>query len=199
MKRLEFCMVLGLMLSVMTAAFAPFSSECRNIEDSVVRLHVIANSDAQADQTLKLKVRDAVLEKCGLLFSENESKSSAENAIAQNLAQIETVANEVIKANGFSYTAKATLKKEYFETRVYKNVTLPAGRYDSLCLRLGEAEGKNWWCVVFPPMCLPCADEETELNEVLDEDGIKIVTESGNYKIKFKIWELIKQLESAKQ
>lgn len=130
------------------------------------RLHVIANSDAAGDQSVKLLVRDAILRFTAEEASSCRDKQQAERYMNAHLAELEACANEVLAENGFPYTAKAVLGRFDFPDKTYGEVTYPAGQYDALRLVLGEGEGQNWWCVMFPPLCIVneeiLAEEEVE-------------------------------------
>ena len=116
--------------------------------------------------------------------------------ILENKAFLEETANEVLRENGFSYTAKISIEEEYFETRQYEDVKLPSGTYTACKVILGEGKGQNWWCVMFPPLCLPAAMEknEEEVYAVFGENGGDLVTEKSGYKIKFKIVEIVEEI-----
>lgn len=172
-----------------------FSEQCESIRNKMLRMHVIANSDTEEDQALKLKVRDAVLLAGNEIFDGSITAQDAKEKIEPYIEFLESVALETIKNEGFDYGVKITVEKEYFETRTYDNsVTLPAGYYTAVKVIIGEGEGQNWWCVMFPPMCLPAADAECEISDVLTEDETKIVTETEKYKFKFKIVELLEEI-----
>ena len=177
-----------------------FASASGEIRESVVRLHILADSDSQIDQEVKLKVRDALLERNTELLSGKVTPENAEEYFESSKDELEKCANEVLKENGFNYTAKITLCKEYYTTRVYEDLTFPAGVYTSVKVVLGSGEGKNWWCVMFPPLCVPTAtgeittDGEVALEEYLDEDGKKIVSSKGKFKVGFKVVELYERL-----
>ncbi|SDN70197.1 stage II sporulation protein R [Acetanaerobacterium elongatum] len=199
MKKLELSIFIALLLTIAVGSFTGFAQRCEELSGKVLRLHVIANSDSTADQSIKLKVRDTILKESGTLLFNNPDKQNAKKRLSQNLEEIEVTANRMLAENGFDYQAQASIENKYFNTRVYDNVTLPAGYYDSLCIRLGKAQGKNWWCVVYPPMCLPAACEEAELAEVLNDDELHIVTDKGSYVVKFKLLELYEKLVGRKK
>ncbi len=118
-----------------------------------LRIHIRANSNEAADQSVKYLVRDAVVEYLTPIAAECTDKETAEQLIRSHLSGIESVADGVLQKNGFSYTAKASVRQEQFPTRVYGSVTLESGVYDALILELGTGEGDNWWCVIYPPLC----------------------------------------------
>ncbi len=199
MKKPELSLLIGLILAVLTmllSGFTEFGKECGQINGKLLRLHVIADSDNETDQQIKLAVRDRILEQCGDLLWCGENKEQAKTDISTRLPEIEAAANRVLNDKGCAYTAHASIENRWFNTRTYDEVTLPAGRYDALCIRLGQAQGKNWWCVVFPPMCLPSASEEEELAEFLTPDELRIVTDHGSYTIRFKLWEIYQRIKN---
>ena len=136
--------------------YAPIHGE-EKIYDSVVRLHVIANSDSEADQTLKLAVRDAILEKSRALIGEAVDRESAAQALEESLDRLAACAEAVIKANGFDYPCRVTLTEEKYPQRSYEGMCFPSGSYCSLQVKIGEHEGQNFWCVLFPSLCLDVA------------------------------------------
>lgn len=193
LHRLEISVALGLVISLIVS-IAGFGAECKNIREDVVRLHILANSDSEADQNVKLAVRDALLE-CGAeIFSGTLNKNNAAEYLESEKAKLTETANRVLKENGFDYSAKVYLVNEYFNTRTYEDFTMPAGEYLALKVVLGNGEGKNWWCVMFPPLCLPAASERTDIDAVFSENGVRIIQGSGNYEIRFKIVEMIEDL-----
>ena len=172
-----------------------FSEKCDNIREKMLRMHVIANSDKAKDQELKLKVRDAVLLAGKEIFDGSITSSEAKEKISPQIDYLEKVALETIRNEGFDYKVKITIDKEFFNTRTYENsVTLPAGYYNAIKVVIGDGKGQNWWCVMFPPMCLPTAVAECEISDVLTDDETEIVTESEKYKFRFKIVELLEEI-----
>lgn len=172
-----------------------FSQQCDNIREKMLRMHVIANSDSEEDQQLKLKVRDAVLLAGEKVFDGSITATEAKEKITPYIDYLENIALETIKNEGLDYNVKITVEKEYFNTRTYENsVTLPAGYYTAVKVIIGEGKGQNWWCVMFPPMCLPTAVAECEISDVLTDDETEIVTETEKYKFKFKIVEFFEEI-----
>lgn len=193
-----------LTLSVLCAlvlGLFPVSGE-EKVYDSVVRLHVLANSDSEADQELKLKVRDRIIEVTKELFSRAQTKEDAERIARSALSFIEREAETVVEENGFTYPVSVELGQEEYPERDYEGLKFPAGEYLSLRVMIGDAEGQNWWCVLFPPICLRAASrkgDDTEKAFVeagLTGEQYRIITESdeGRYKVKFKILEILKEL-----
>ncbi len=195
MKTIEKAVILGFVFTLLIS-ITGFKAHCDNIEQKVLRLHVIANSDTKEDQELKLKVRDRVLSYSKDIFVDVADKKDAEKLTNDNLLAIKKVAQEEVLKNGYNYPVDVELKNTHFNTRVYDEVTLPAGNYDALRVIIGDGNGKNWWCVMFPPMCLPAAEEKCELSEVLDESELKIVSNKSRYEVKFKVVELFEELKN---
>lgn len=152
MKRLFITLSLILALCGI-AVFGIINHKNSSSNSEYLRIHIRANSNSETDQKVKYEVRDAVVEAMIPFLSDCKTKSEAESTIEQNFSYIETVANEVLFRNGFSYTAKARLANEEFPTRSYDGVVFEQGFYDALILDLGTGEGNNWWCVVYPPLC----------------------------------------------
>ena len=184
-------------------AISYFASTSAEVRESVVRLHVLANSNSNEDQRVKLMVRDALLERNTSLLSCKVTPQNAGEYFEGSKAELEKCANEVLRENGFDYTAKIVLCKEYYTTREYESLTFPAGQYTSVKVVLGKGKGENWWCVMFPPLCVPAAEGEVgvdggvALESYLTEDGEKIVS-SGGFKVGFKVVEWYEKIQNAK-
>lgn len=176
-----------------------FAFNCKEIRTDVIRLHVIANSDSEEDQNLKLTVRDALLEKGINIFDGTVTPANAKEKITPEIDNLKAAAKDVIAENGYDYNVTAELVTEYFDTRVYDDkITLPAGKYLALKVTIGEGKGKNWWCVMFPSLCLPAAKgtDKNAVEAVFSENEAKIVTNSQDYEIRFKLVEYIEKLKS---
>lgn len=187
--------VLAALLICFVLNISSFSEECRNIRSKMLRMHVIANSDSDIDQELKLKVRDAVLAEGKEIFDGSVTADDAKSKILPETERLRKAALTVIENEGFSYDVKITVGNEYFNTRTYDNsVTLPAGYYTAVKVIIGEGKGHNWWCVMFPPMCLPAASKECEISDVLEKDEVRIVEGGSKYKFKFKIVEIYEKI-----
>lgn len=197
MKKFKVASVILLAVSVilLVLSFLPSYSETE-IYDKILRLHVLANSDSKQDQELKLKVRDAVLELSHSFDGDFQGIDGAEKLYSEKLNDIKAVAERVVKENGYSYPVSVSLEREHYPVRSYDDFTLPAGNYLSLKINIGEAKGQNWWCVLYPPLCLSAANADEELIEAgFTGDQIKIITKnnsSAKYKIKFKLVESFK-------
>lgn len=166
-----------------------------SVREEVLRLHIIANSDSEADQEVKLRVRDAILQAGAAVFDGSVSAKEAEIKITPEMDHITARAEEILRENGFSYGAAAELSYEFFDTRAYGDVTLPAGNYRAVKIILGEGKGKNWWCVMFPPLCLPAAAQSEEAAlAVFSPEEMHVIKPAGTYKVKFKIAEILQKL-----
>ncbi len=170
-----------------------FAAKTEDISNNVLRLHILANSDSEADQALKLKVRDAILEAGESAFSGAENVEEAEKRILANSDELLAVAESVIQEEGYDYGVTFEITNDSFPTRTYGDVTLPAGEYRAVRMVIGEGEGKNWWCVMFPALCLPGASE-TSLDAVLSEDEIELLQSDPEIDVRFKIAEVFEGL-----
>ena len=178
---------------VCLVSMSRFNVNCQKIRSDVLRLHVIANSDSEVDQSLKLKVRDRILSETGDLFLASTSYEEAVELTDKILPQIIDVAENEIRLNGFDYSVQAKLDYTHFDTRHYDGYTLPAGEYLALKVTIGEGEGQNWWCVMFPSICL---SPSLDLDDKLSDDEIDLIKGYENYKIKFKLVEWYEKVAS---
>jgi stage II sporulation protein R len=190
MKRIEMAMIAGVISSVCLSAFTSFAGECGEIRGGVVRLHILANSDGGEDQALKLAVRDAILTGTGETFTAARTKEQAVAAAGASLADVESIAAEVIACHNSDYAVSARVVNRYFETREYDGFTMPAGRYDAVQVEIGAGEGQHWWCVMFPPLCVPAA----EAGGLPLEQQIRALGDKPVYKPAFAVVELIEAL-----
>ncbi len=142
-----------LFIIIATVVFATQSGESAEAQTEYLRIHVRANSNSEQDQSVKYKVKDAVVEYLTPIAAQCTTKERAEQIISENLEEIEDVCDEVLKSYGFDYTSNAEVRQEQFPTRVYGELTLESGLYDALIIELGTGEGDNWWCVLYPPLC----------------------------------------------
>ena len=171
----------------------------QELQDRVLRLHVVAASDSEEDQEVKLQVRNALLTELETILDEAASKEEAQELIETELDWLEQVANEVLQECGVSDVAEVTLDREKFDTRYYDTFTLPAGVYDSLRVTIGDGEGKNWWCVVFPSLCVPAASEQVEdvATGAGFSDGLSgAITGKKEYRVRFFLLDCIGRLEN---
>ena len=189
-RRLMRALSVGL-AAAMLFSFCHFNALCGEIRERVVRLHVLANSDTEEDQALKLKVRDALLAEAGDLLTPAGSTEEALAAVKAALPRLKQAAEACISAEGYAYPVSVGVEESYFPTRVYDSGTLPAGWYHALRVVIGKGEGHNWWCVVWPPMCLSAA---ADLSEALDGEACRVVEEPVRYEVRFKIVEWLEGL-----
>lgn len=218
-------MLVGEMMisSIISLASAEEKQEViiEDISSKLIRFHVIANSDGELDQKLKLKVRDEVLKYIQPLLKDSKDIEESRSILKAENENIINIAKETIEENGYNYNVDSTLTKEYFPIKNYGNITLPQGKYEAYRIIIGSGEGQNWWCVMFPPICFvdltkgEVAYEETEnqMKKVLNDEELNLVsntkevkkdnlqekkivdnTEDNNIVIKFKIGELLKNL-----
>ena len=169
------------------------------LAESVIRLHVLANSDSAEDQALKLKVRDRVIEEIDGIFTDSENVVGAKSKIEGNIDFIKDIAKDEIRKNGYDYDVNVSLGMSDFPTKEYGNIILPAGSYEALKIEIGSAKGKNWWCVLFPPLCFvdetcvtPSSEAMDKIEESLGEDGKEFVSKdkSSSVEFRFKTYEM---------
>lgn len=189
--------ILKLVATALVMAFVfsivSFAGACEDIESRVLRLHILANSDSESDQALKLKVRDAILEISPEIFGDTSSKQEAIRKAKTDLPKIIAEAERVIKAEGYNYSVRAEVVNDKFNTRVYENFTLPAGDYDAVRIIIGSGSGHNWWCVMFPALCLPSAEGNELQNELPDSEKCIVDNNenSNGYEIRFGVVEAV--------
>lgn len=180
----------GLILTLFLSSAQAFADTCDPIREEVLRLHILADSDSEEDQQVKLAVRDKLLSLHLFDTDDVNSRLEAEQAAQENLVKIKAAAQQEVYAQGHTDQVEVEIVRMYFSTRVYDTVTLPAGYYDAMRITIGSGEGHNWWCVLYPQLCIPAASEEEDtLSDVLTEEEEEIVTEDG-YEVKFFLVEL---------
>lgn len=190
-------------LAAVLLLFLWLEREQSELSDHVLRLHVLAHSDSEADQQLKLKVRDRVLEEANAILPEQTSAEGAAEILEENLVRLAAAGAEVVAEEGYDYPVSAEVTHTWFPTKEYEDFSLPAGQYQALRVVIGEGDGENWWCVVFPPLCLGAVSEttqETALEAGLNEQQVSLMTgETEGYVVKFKaleLWDKIKTMLS---
>ena len=189
----ELSAVVGLLCAIF-ASMAHFEAACDDLRQNVLRLHIIANSDSEEDQAVKLLVRDKILEESTDIFANETDLKRAEEKAAERLNEFCETAEKVLRENGFSYGASAGIGDSYFETREYEDFTLPAGNYRSLIIRLGKAQGKNWWCVIFPAVCVPAATDAS-LSDSTRDTSAQIAEHPQKYVMRFKTVEIYEDIK----
>lgn len=219
-KRMSFILFGGLVSAILISNATGFIRDGRRLDalrGSVLRLHILADSDSDYAQSLKLKVRDGLLE--ADIFKSCDTLAAAELTASENLDIIEETAEKILRENGCELPVSAELADVEFDKRVYGDITMPAGEYRALRVKIGSAEGKNWWCVMYPPLCLPpaCDDKngenDTEINSAKDtvkdaekveksDEAEEFFTDEENdilhypekYEIRFAVWDKIKKI-----
>lgn len=200
-----FIIFLLLAIFILLSANSYVNAVSSNIADGVFRLHVIANSDSFEDQNLKYKVRDALLDYMNSICSDVSSKEDAMNIASEHLEDFKAIAENVIYENNYTYPVSVEIGKYDFPTKNYGDVSIPAGIYDALRVKIGKASGKNWWCVMFPPLCfvdvssgiVPNESKEL-LQENMSTEEYDLITNSSNnsdLNFKFKIVELFENIK----
>ena len=180
----------------------------KGYKDKLIRFHVLANSDSDEDQELKLKVRDEIIKYLQPMLKQSKSLEQSEQIILSESENIKNIGENIIKENGYTYEVEVKLEYNNFPAKQYSNIVLPAGEYKALRILIGESKGKNWWCVMFPPLCFVdenngVIDKETDekLRSVLTEEEYNLISEDNiektkDVKMKFKIVEIIEALVS---
>ncbi len=191
----------SLLVTALVLSFLPVHGE-EIVYENVIRFHVLAESDSPEDQALKLKVRDAILEVVSPMLSDCTDFGDACALLERESECIKAAAEETIKSNGYDYTASAELVTEEYPTRIYDGITLPSGVYTSMKITIGEGDGKNWWCVLFPSVCnsfsvVPARDTgETYIAAGFTPEQYRMIQKESApvYKVRFKVLELLSDL-----
>lgn len=186
-KKIMAALFIGLIL---TTGFATYRSAraAEELGDGVLRLHILANSDSAEDQALKLQVRDAVLAYAAREFTAVENKAQAVALAERELETLERVAEQTLREQGCDMAVSASVENTFFPTKEYDNGTrLPAGYYDALRLEIGQAKGKNWWCILYPALCFGGSIEQSE--QALGEQGELATSDAPRVQVKFKLVE----------
>ncbi len=198
MRFLFKCVVLTLLISFCMEAWS-LGRDHTKLTDDLIRLHVVAASDTQEDQQVKLQVRDAVISFVDEAMTHVMTRQEAENWLRENLPNIQQAANDVLQQLGSAYEAVVTFTREAFPRRDYETFSLPAGVYQSLRITLGEGQGHNWWCVVFPTLCLPAAGEDTEsvaAGAGFSDTLTATVTGQQGYRVRFYFLDVLGKIEN---
>lgn len=192
----ELAVLAGLALAIVLSNFAGFAAACADVRADTLRLHILANSDSDADQSLKLAVRDAILAQAGALFGSEATKPQALDAAEQSLPALRQIALDTLRAHGCADDVTVRLENLYFETREYDGFTLPAGRYDAVRVEIGAHAGKNWFCVLFPPMCVPAATSDGG-QDMSAYSGAEQQAVCSSYKVGFAAVEWLEGLKES--
>lgn len=211
--KIRIYILISILIVILSLTFLVISKEINKIEactydykEKLIRFHVLANSDSEEDQNLKLKVRDAIIDYLQPKLINSSSIEESEQIIISEYNNLEKIGKNIIKENGYNYDIKVGIDYSNFPAKQYSNVVLPAGEYKALRIIIGSGQGKNWWCVMFPPLCFVdeqkgTIDKETDarLREVLTEEEYEMVTqksatEVNKVKFKFKIVEILQDI-----
>lgn len=190
-KGIESILMLGLAFTLISSMMGRTVETGSEIRSETLRLHIIANSDSEADQELKLKVRDAVMASTGELFAEVSGKTEAVAVAEYSADDIKAISENVIASEGFDYSVQVEVTEMWFETRSYDGFTLPAGDYDAVRIIIGAGEGKNWWCVMYPALCIPGAEEQL----LRYGENAAFISGSG-YEIRFAVIEWFESIKN---
>lgn len=191
----EKAVFLGFLFTLLMS-LAGFAEKCESINEKILRLHIKANSDSVEDQDLKLKVRDRVLIECKTIFESTHDIVNAEQNIIEKFDFIKQIAENEIKNNGYDYKVNVEFKNMFFKTKKYDEFTLPSGFYDSVRITIGDGYGQNWWCILYPQVCLSAASENEDLNEILTPNEQEIINnEEEKYEIRFIFVEYFTQIK----
>ena len=203
---LSLIVVISIMTISISGEVKKISNASDDYKEKLIRFHVLANSDSDEDQNLKLKVRDAVIDYLQPKLSKSKNIEESELIIKKEYEKIEEIGKNIILENGYNYDIKVGIDYSEFPTKKYSNVVLPAGEYKALRIIIGEGKGKNWWCVMFPPLCFvdeekAIIDKETDdkLREVLTEEEYELISQKtkkqvNRVQVKFKIVEIIQDI-----
>ena len=194
MKRItiNISLVCALVCSIMLSMVG-FKDSCNEMYRNIIRIRIIANSDSSEDQSLKIKVRDAVLGKSKELYGNDSTYEDAVKITNENLDVLLEEARSVIENSGYFYDVNSEFRDEFFDTRVYDNFTLPAGTYKTAVFTLGEGKGKNWWCVIFPQVCVGACSGS--LTDSVSDSASHFAYNAENYVIKFKTVEIFEKVK----
>ena len=189
MRKKEWFVLIACIISIACSCVCSFGEECSFIRENTLRLHILANSDSPADQALKLKIRDAVLSHSGELFSGCDTRQKMVSAAQEQLSDIQRIAEQTAMHNGYDLPVTVSVTDMFFETRRYDNVLLPAGTYTAVRIELGAAEGKNWWCVLYPPLCVSAAQTGFTEEEAQISDSLLQQEELPRYRVRLAVVE----------
>ena len=195
LKKWEIALIAALIFTFLLGA--GLKKQQTDLSEKLIRLHVVANSDSDEDQALKLKVRDGILEDVRVVLDGVTERCEAVSLVEENLNEIIAGARETVLENGYDYDVTASIAVESFPTRDYDTFSLPAGEYTSLRVVIGSGGGHNWWCVIFPPLCVSAATDAEEAFNNLTDEQIRLITEDGpEYVLKFKSIELLDKFKT---
>lgn len=200
MKRIERICLIGLAAAILWNQLDSLSDTTESLREEVLRLHILANSDSAEDQQLKLEVRDALLASSETLFDGADSPEEMIALAEDSLDEIERIAADVIARAGECYEVHAEVVRTAFDARTYESLTMPAGVYDAVRVSIGEAKGHNWWCVMYPPLCIPAAEtvtaDEDTVKDYFSEAELDVMQHPQRYRVRFKCLELLDDIRN---
>ena len=188
-----------LLLVAFVLGLADLWQDRQTLKNNLIRLHVVANSDSTEDQAVKVQVKDAIVSYLQPIVEKMPDKEQAMAYIQENLATLQTLSNNVLNKLGVRDRAVVTFLPESFRTRVYDTFSLPSGIYDALRVEIGEADGKNWWCVVFPSLCLPATSadfQDTAVSAGFSQTLTGTLSNNGGYKVRFFLLDCLGKVEN---
>lgn len=190
---LKISLLCGLIASLLISMVG-FSEVCNEMQSNIIRIRILANSDSAEDQKLKLCVRDAILNESQTLFSGVNTYDDAVEVAEVELDEFLSIAERTVRDNGYDYPVTLNFRDEYFDTRHYDTFTLPAGEYKTAVFTIGEGKGQNWWCVIFPRVCVgACSDS---LDKTLSDKAVDTARDSQKYVFRFKSLELFERIKN---
>ncbi len=199
MKFRKTVLAAGLVLTIIISDTCSFIRDGRKLEElrnNVIRLHILADSDSVYDQEMKLKVRDALLD--ADIFDDYENIEEAEEKLRKSIPEIISVSEKTLRKNGCFDEVTAEIEDTFFDERVYGDITMPEGNYRALRVKIGSAKGHNWWCVMYPPLCIPAAcnveSDNDKAEELFDEKENDILFHPKKYRVRFALWDEVKKL-----
>jgi len=185
---IDLALILGAICAILLGGFTAFADNCEQVPKEILRLHILANSDSEADQQLKYELRDYMLTTFKDIFYDCDNLEESVAAAEKNKVLMQTMAQSFIYSKGYTYNVTCEIAKTYFTTRNYGAYIAPAGEYQAVRFIIGEGEGKNWWCVMFPPLCIPAA------GEFFTEEQSKNIESDKNIEVRFALFEMIDSL-----
>ena len=192
MRRIRAAVAVGILLTMFCGSVSGVADRLKALRHQVLRLHILANSDSPEDQALKLKVRDRLLEHAQELFAGCDTAEEMQVRAWEQRDTIQALAQDVLDENGCSDTVTVRLTEMAFDARTYEDITMPAGEYAALRILIGNAQGHNWWCVMYPPLCLPAVSPD----DCFDSETLDMLEQPRQYEVRFKcaeIWDSIRR------
>lgn len=195
--RSEIALLVGLLVSII-CCFANVVGQSEDISNHILRLHILANSDTEEDQNLKLQVRDEILNSFNFDYSDSSDLHEIEKQVENERFNIEKIARDVVEKAGYSYDIESEIVNMYFDTREYENFVMPAGKYDALRIKIGEAKGHNWWCVLVPSLCVPAANGEVneKIEDVFNSQQKDLIETGAKTEVRFAVIEIFEYMKN---